>query len=385
MWMSRTVNAPFPPPPPVAVAVAIPAHDEAETIAACLAALDIAAASVAGPVIAVVLANNCRDATAGVALGVTARNLTIEVVEVALPPAHAHAGGARRAALDRAAALLPRDGVLMTTDADSVVDANWIAANLGELTRADAVAGVVTFDEATRASLPPLPLRALEWQLADLHARLGSLIDPRPHDPWPNHIWAWGASLALSLAAYRKVGGLPVVPLAEDRALAAAIEAHDLRLRHSHAPVVYTSARLHGRAPGGFADLLRTYAGDEGALCDAALEPTADLVRRLEWRATIRAVYDRHGAPGFGAAWRDLEAHAPDLARTRLAPAALACEVALAERLVSRLEAARSRAGIRASAPARPPSPPAARRGTPSPPSPRRADSRASDRASGRA
>ncbi len=383
MWMSRPHSTILPPPPPRAVAIAVPAHDEVELIAACLGALDAAAARVAGPVTAVVLANNCRDATADVARRFVARNLTVEVADVVLAARDAHAGGARRAALDRAALLLPPDGVLMTTDADSVVDPGWIAANLAELTSADAVAGVVAFDEATRAALPPFPLRALEWRLADLHARLTSLIDPLPHDPWPNHLWAWGASLALSLAAYRRIGGLPAVPLAEDRALAAAIEAHDLRLRHSHAPVVYTSARLHGRAPGGFADLLRNYADDDGALCDAVLEPTADLVTRLRWRAALRAVHTRYGASGFGAHWREIEANEPGLRRQRLAPADLKREVARAERLVKRLEAADSRSGTRASAAGASPSPAAPRRETPSPRSLRRADNRASAPASG--
>jgi hypothetical protein len=380
MWMSCAHSTVLlPPPPPRAVAVAVPAHDEAESIAACLTAIDLAAGRVAGPVTVVVLANNCRDATAAVAQAFTARNLTVEVADVVLAPRDAHAGGARRAALDRAAALLPPDGVLMTTDADSVVDPAWIASNLAELTGADAVAGVVAFDEPTRAALPPLPLRSLEWRLADLHARLASLIDPRPHDPWPNHLWAWGASLALTLAAYRTVGGLPAVPLAEDRALAAAIEAHDLRLRHSHAPVVYTSARLHGRAPGGFADLLRTYATDTGALCDAALEPTADLVTRLRWRAMFRDTFETQ--PGFGAYWAKIE-RAPGLARDRLRPGDLAREVDLAERLVRRLEREGSRADSRGSAAGRSRRPMARQREMPPPRSRRRADSRASPPAS---
>lgn len=293
-------------------------------------------------------------------------------------------GGARRAALDRAAALLPADGILMTTDADSTVDPDWIVANLAELADADAVAGVVTFDEATRASLPPLPLRALEWRLADLHARLASLIDPRPHDLWPNHIWAWGASLAVTLDAYRRIGGLPPVPIAEDRALAAAVEEYDLRLRHSHAPVVYTSARTRGRAPGGFADLLRSYAVDDTALCDAALEPTAALVRRLEWRSTLRALFAAHDARGFGVYWREIEAAAAGLGRTRLAPAALANEVAQAERLVRRLERAARRGDSRGPAACASPShSPPSHRETPAPPSHRRADNGASVRASG--
>lgn len=387
MWMSRTLPAAadLPPAPPRAVAIAVPAHNEAESIAACLGALDVAAGAATGPVVTVILANNSRDRTAQIAREFCTMAMTTVVAEVELPAELAHAGGARRAALDWAAALIPADGVLMTTDADSVVDPGWIAANLAELTSADAVAGVVAFDEATQAALPPLPLRALEWRLADRHARLASLIDPRAHDPWPNHLWAWGASLALTVAAYRRIGGLPVVPLAEDRALAAAIEAHDLRLRHSNAPVVYTSARLHGRAPGGFADLLRTYADDDTALCDAALEPTADLIRRLRWRAAMRRVFARHDAPFFGAQWQDIEANARDLNRKRLAPADLASEVSRAERLVRQLETAARRADTPASAAVRAQSPQLLTplQEIPPPPSRRRADSPVSAQASG--
>ncbi len=338
----------FATPRPRAVAVAIPACNEAELIGPCLAALAAAAAQSAVRVTVVVFVNNSHDATFAAARAVHHPALEPVVIDAVLPPERAHAGGARRAALDRAAALLPPDGVLMTTDADSVVDASWIAANLAEIDAGvDAVAGIVAFDAAGRAALPPLPGRDLEWRLAALQARLAALLDPVPHDPWPNHIWVWGASIALTLAAYRAVGGLPVVALAEDRALAAALERHDLRLRHSHAPVVYTSARQAGRAPGGFADLLTGYATDPTAPCDAALEPVADLDRRLQWRARLRR---RLPGGGFGAAWSAVEASTPCLVRRRVIPAMLATEVELAERVIRRLEARRGDTG--ASAPA---------------------------------
>lgn len=80
-----------------------------------------------------------------------------------------------------------------------------------------------------------------------------------------------GASLALSVETYRAVGGVPLVALAEDRALAHAVERAGFRLRRSHAPLVFTSPRLCGRAPGGFADLLSSHA-EVSSPCDAALE-----------------------------------------------------------------------------------------------------------------
>lgn len=371
MWLSRYPVIELCPRavPGSVVAVAVPACNEAASIGACVRALDIAAANASeSSVHLVLLVNNSSDETAAIARSHCPSAMRMTVINITLPPTLAHAGGARREACERAVALLPPDGVLMTTDADSRVDPQWIAANLTELAvGADAVAGVVAFDEASRAALPPMPLRTLEWRLAGLHAKLGSLVDPREHDPWPNHIWAWGASLALTVSAYRQVGGLPPIPLAEDRALAAAIERAGLRLRHSHAPVVFTSARYQGRAPGGFADLLQNYACEAATLCDAALEPTAALLHRLRWRARLRRIaagrglaaagkaagrlgYDGPPATSSGALWSAIEAQCPVLARARVVPTTLAAEVALAERVISRIERrAAGRDGIAAS------------------------------------
>lgn len=352
------------------VAVAIPARNEVAMIEGCLHALDVAAAKAIGATVRlVVCVNNSSDGTTERARRFRPRTAQISVCDIALPPHHAHAGGARRAALDDAAMMLPAHGILMTTDADSRVDPDWILANLVELAAgADAVAGTVAFDDADLAALPDLPTRALEWRLAELQAQLGSLIDPRPHDPWPNHLWAWGASMALTLSAYRQIGGLPLVPLAEDRALAAALERDDLKLRHSHLPRVITSARLDGRAPGGLADLLQSYLTDAETPCDAALEPTVLLLRRLVLRARLRRLAEREGlmaaathaqglgcpaqnVTGFGALWSAVEARLPSMQRQRVLPSALAAEVALAERWISRIDRpAADQADIAASA-----------------------------------
>lgn len=317
-----------------AVVVGVPARDEAGHIIQCLAALDRAAERAGTAVTVVVGANNCSDATAALAGSFPAQWVRIVVEEVVLPVERAHAGGARRHVMDRAAALAGAGGVVMTTDADSQVDIDWIAANLGEIASgSDAVAGVISFDAAAREALPDLRHRAAEWRLATLHARLEDLVDPRIHDPWPRHIWAWGASLALTVETYLAVGGVPLVALAEDRALADAVERAGFRLRRSHAPLVFTSPRRIGRAPGGFADLLASYAAPETP-CDAALEPTRVLLRRLVLRARLR----REHGPGFAARWAVAELSSPRLARRRLVPADLAGEVRQAERLIAWLE-----------------------------------------------
>ena len=81
-------------------------------------------------VLIVVFANNCTDQSASLArwFGGTTSSLDVRVVEVSFPPSTAHAGNARRAAMDIAEAWLveggERDGVILTTDADSQVAPN---------------------------------------------------------------------------------------------------------------------------------------------------------------------------------------------------------------------------------------------------------------------
>ncbi len=347
MWLARE-NLTLPNLPvgaTRAVAVGLPARNEAAHIIPCLTALDRSAEKAGVPVTISVAANNCADYTASLARTFAARWARIDVEEIALPADRAHAGGARRHVMDRAADVAGAAGVVMTTDADSQVDVGWIAANLGEIAGgADAVAGVITFDAAARDGLPNLDHRAAEWRLAALHAQLEDLIDPRAHDPWPRHIWAWGASLALTVETYRAVGGVPLVALAEDRALADAVERAGFRLRRSHAPLVYTSPRRVGRAPGGFADLLASHAASTSP-CDAALEPTLVLMRRLILRARLR----HETGSGFAGLWPAVEAATPRLGRRLLMPADLAREVRQAERLIAALK---RRAGHRDDSPA---------------------------------
>lgn len=370
--------------------VAIPARDEAGRIEACLRALADQRALDGGPLdwrgrAVLVLANDCADDTAARARALQpALPFALLCREVRLPPALAHAGGARRAALDLAAdhlaaALLPttgaRDGVLLSTDADTRARPDWLARNLAAIAAgADAVAGSIALDPAER---PPLfaGARHLEAAYADLSAEIAARLDPRPHDPWPNHRWAWGASLAVRLSAYRRIGGLPAVRLAEDRALVARIEAADLRVRHALDVGVWTSPRLAGRAPGGYADLLRSYVADEDAPCDALLEPALLTCRRALWRARLRRLHalGRLGAvalwaprlnlsapearallgpPAFGAVWQAVERASPRLVPVRLRPRQLPEEIEVLERVLARLR--RDAAGRAGSAPAAP-------------------------------
>src|SRR5580704_7715484 len=92
--------------------VAIPVRDEEQRLPACLSALAVQRDRHGKPLDPdcfgiIVFANNCRDGSADLARSLSERlSLPLRVVEASLPPAAAHAGNARRAAMDIAEAWL---------------------------------------------------------------------------------------------------------------------------------------------------------------------------------------------------------------------------------------------------------------------------------------
>ena len=189
--------------------IAIPARNEESYIADCLKAL----ARQSGPrrYGVVLLLNNCTDQTSAVIRGLGPQlPMPVLAIETTLPAKFANAGMARRLAMEAAARIAAPDAVLMTTDADGQVYPDWIAANLDALhAGAQVVAGRTELDIADAARLPQR-LRdddekecGYDRLLDEIHAKL----DPDPADPWPRHTEHSGASIAVTLDAYRKSGG----------------------------------------------------------------------------------------------------------------------------------------------------------------------------------
>ena len=303
----------------------------------------------------VVLANNCSDATAAIA---RRSGGLIDVVEAVLPAGGANAGAARRAAMDFAATRLPQSGpaLICTTDADSRPRPDWVARLWKAIDGgAEAVAGAIDFDPLDGEPILFSEARRNESRYAALQAEIIARGDPEAHNPWPNHIWAWGANMAVTAAAYRRVGGLPPAPLAEDRAFVAQLRRHDVPVRHCLEARVWTSQRRVGRAAGGLASLVEDHAGADGAPCDAALEPAHMAWRRAAWRHRFRAAFagktpltglssrlgitagalvEALAAPTLGLGWSRIEAESPQLEAARLSPIDLPREIARAERLL---------------------------------------------------
>ena len=329
------------------IVVAIPARDEAAEIRPCLIAL----AHQTVPVDSVVLClNNCRDDTAAVVRAHAGQLwFPLHVIEVTLRQPCAHAGQARRIAMDYAAILAGGDGALLTTDADARVPPDWVAANLAALEAgAEVVAGRAVLEPEGAKALPA-HLRAIdarERAYAALLDEIYALADPDPADPWPRHDEESGASIGATVAAYAGVGGMPAVAPGEDRAFFDALRRVDARIRHAPDISVIVSARIEGRAAGGMADTMRRRVVRPDPFLDGRLEPAADVLRRARLRRLLRDLWSMPRramapvagqvgldveyvaellkAPCFGSAWAAIEMRSPVLRRrAKVAPEAL--------------------------------------------------------------
>jgi glycosyltransferase involved in cell wall biosynthesis len=242
-------------------AVVVPARDEAEHLARTLASFD------ADPAVADVLivANGCRDDTAGLARRWGGR-LRVGVVETGALPGGV--GEVRRLGMAVALGRLPADGILATTDADCTLGPDWGAQTRRALMGADAVCGRLAPEADGFAGLPPLIRRhgQLEDGLRDLRAVQRAGLAWWPGRPLPVHGCSAGASLAFTARCYRAAGGFDPVPCHEDRALIARIEQLGFRVARPHALTIRASCRLVGRAPEGMAATIAERRADAAPL-----------------------------------------------------------------------------------------------------------------------
>jgi len=342
--------------------VGVPVRNEADGIIACLQAL----AGQEGASIdrVVLLLNNCTDGTAGRVRSFQAASpLDVDLHECTLPPHEAHAGQARRRVMQLCARRAEASDVLLTTDADGQVTPDWAARNVAALDAgADVVCGRVELDPIEAALIPAILHEddarecAYDAVLDEIHAYL----DPDPADPLPRHTEASGASIAMTAAMYRRCGGVPPIPLGEDRALIASLRSLDARIRHAPEVRVIVSGRTDGRAVGGMADTIRRRLSAPDSLLDDRLEPASDCARRASLRgflreagpdpsfAARRVLADAAGIdtdmldrilaqPVFGLRWHAIEAAGLNLHRRRVAVSDLPAEMAAAEAICAAL------------------------------------------------
>lgn len=227
--------------------VVIPAHDEAETIAAALDSVQASARLADVRLRLLVVADACTDATADIARAAGAEVLEIDANNV---------GAARAAGFDYAltnpgdaagppaSADAPQAAAgqwLATTDADSHVPLDWFAKQAEHRDRgADVVVGTVLL-----TPVPGADPVGLAWA-ADYAQKITGTRHSHIH----------GANLAFTARAYLAVQGFRSLADDEDVDLVARLRRSDAVLVTATDMPVMTSRRTTGRTPRGFAQTL---------------------------------------------------------------------------------------------------------------------------------
>lgn len=240
-----------PPSPDLRICVVVPARNEEELIGSCLRALAEQEAVSPEEYEVLLVLDRCTDGT-----GTRARD-----VATSYPSLRLHflegpgkgAGHARRIGMENACERLHAVGrphaLISSTDADTVVASDWISGQLAAAGRgARAIGGRI---ELTADGSVPEAL--LAW-----HVNRGSFRHQRllsdPESSGRTEHWQFsGASMALTAAVYREVGGLESREALEDEQLERVLCRHEVPIERLLSVRVTTSARLVGRATQGLA------------------------------------------------------------------------------------------------------------------------------------
>jgi glucosyl-3-phosphoglycerate synthase len=253
--------------------VAVPARDEEVLIGRCMRALADQRGVARDAYEVILVLDGCTDATRERAVH-AAGDLRLHVIE--RPPLGV--GAARRLGMDVACERLltagSPDGLVATTDADSEVEPGWLAALLQAAAGgARAIGGEVIVDGLDDALAQRRSVR--------LAARLRAL-------PGAAHPHFSGASIAVTAATYRRVGGLEPRAALEDEAFARALARARVPITRIVGARVRTSPRPAGRAFRGLArDLALDAWLERNAYGRCHLEP-AELAARKT--ATVSVV-----------------------------------------------------------------------------------------------
>lgn len=248
---------PLPPPDPaLRVSVVVPAHNEEALVGSCLEALAKQDGISPEEYEVLLVLDRCTDATQERALEVIAQHPHMRLYLLEGPGRGA--GHARRAGMEKACnRLLSLDlpeGLIASTDADTVVASNWLAVQLEAADRgARAIGGHIELRDDNE-----LPRGVSGWRAEQGHLRylelLASLDSTDEGGSVRAEHWQFsGASLALTAETYEEIGGLEPRAALEDEYLERTLAMCGVPIERPLAVRVATSARLVGRAKRGLA------------------------------------------------------------------------------------------------------------------------------------
>lgn len=283
------------------VCVIVPAKDEEFSIADTLEALRIQFGSNGKRLDysnyeVLLLANNCSDKTFEKANEYASKHpeFNLHVTTVKLPSKKANIGYVRRLLMDEAFTRLSanglQNGIIASTDGDTMVDKYWVNNIINEIALgSDAVGGRIltnTLNHDARLYY----LRDVTYRI--LLAKAASFIDPEKNNPWPCHHQYFGASLAVTCAMYNSCGRLPMVPYLEDMAFFNSLVKVDAKIRCSPFVKVYTSSRMDGRVEIGFSEQLQKWADNTNENIPQMVEHVEASLLKLKCKNALRLCFE---------------------------------------------------------------------------------------------
>jgi glucosyl-3-phosphoglycerate synthase len=242
---------PLPAPhPALKVSVVVPARNEEALIGSCLEALAEQVDISPEDYEVLLVLDRCTDATGARAREIADTHPRFSLHFLSGPGKGS--GHARLMGMELASARLlslgGTKGLIASTDADTVVAPDWLAAQLRAVSRgALAIGGRIELAEGS------LPESIFRWHAERGRRRHESLLS-EPEQLGKTEHWQFsGASLALVAEVYREIGGLEPRVALEDEHLEYVLRQHGVPIERLTSVRVTTSARLQGRAKQGLA------------------------------------------------------------------------------------------------------------------------------------
>ena len=239
------------PHPSLEVSVVVPARNEETLVGSCLRALAVQEGVARTGYEVLLVLDRCTDTTRERALEVAGEFPELRL-HLLYGPGEG-SGHARRVGMEAACERLlglgrPR-GLISSTDADTVVAPGWLAAQLEAASRgARAIGGRIEL-----ADDESLSEEILSWHAERGRLRHQKLLSDPDNSGKTEHWQFSGASLALTAAVYREIGGLEPRASLEDEHLEQVLRRQNIPIERLLSVRVTTSARLSGRAKRGLA------------------------------------------------------------------------------------------------------------------------------------
>ena len=271
---------------PSSIAICVPVRDEAVRLPALIDAL-VNQVLPDSPVTLCFFFDGCHDASEDVLARYPAPPMRIATARVH-PGAKPNAGRARAAAMALGLRETGENGLLLTTDADSVPARDWVVRCTAALEHAEIVTGRIVREQCHDGRRQD----RVEVYLDRLHA-LRRRLDPVPWEAGTTHHFTGGANMAFRAEAYTALGGFAPLASGEDAAIIDEAARAGIRVRRDAATVVTTSSRRNGRAPDGLAAALLHGDAGCGPIVSHPEDAAWQYVRHAQARSSFTTLNDR--------------------------------------------------------------------------------------------